>query len=685
MDHALVSIIIPIYNVSEYLDACVQSACDQTYRNLEIILVDNGSPDNCPQKCDEWAQRDSRIRVIHKKNGGLSDARNTGLDAAAGKYIYFLDTENTMNPNLVETLLPYMKNGIDMAAFQFESVSPDAAAETAGGWDFGIYKLDNNQTKQLFLLKRLLPRAIGWEVCGKFFRRDIIEKHNLRFSDFGYSLCEDLCFCLCYSAHINRACCICRTLCIARRSVFSTCSAAMMTELAKAVLQHFKDYNGCKQLLRIFPAVYYMLLKDTMDCLIWGTDSSIPDRRRQFMGMVGDFSFYRMHMRLLPLYWGQLSWNFSGNIVAERIAYACYFANGREALFQRFCRHLYSHWAQLEQRSHGNKELDFCYRKLRKYRKRIFLLATEEFGNIGDNQINESVVSFLQQVLPEYLVHEVTAREWHDHKQYLINCICPDDLIVFPGGGNFGDTYLIAPALRAEIIRLWPDNPKIVFPQTIYFSDTEQGRAMLEDAKQLYTRENHVTLYTRERPSYEFAQKHFSCDSYLVPDIVLSSNVPQGTNREGRILLCMRQDIEKKVTQEMMAQIIEICEKTGLELSQADLQIDYYVNREDRKEIIEEKLDLWRSSKLVITDRLHGMVFAAITGTPCIALSNFNHKVRGTYEWVSYLPYIRYAESIDEVSRHLPELLEMEACHFDGTALKPHFDQISNILRNHQT
>ncbi|MBR2957317.1 MAG: glycosyltransferase, partial [Clostridia bacterium] len=82
MNTPLVSVIIPIYNVSDYLDACVESACRQSYANLEIILVDDGSPDDCPHKCDVWAEKDARIRVVHKPNGGLSDARNAGLDTA---------------------------------------------------------------------------------------------------------------------------------------------------------------------------------------------------------------------------------------------------------------------------------------------------------------------------------------------------------------------------------------------------------------------------------------------------------------------------------------------------------------------------------------------------------------------------------------------------------------------------
>lgn len=83
----LISVIVPVYKVEQYLDRCVQSIVDQTYKNLEIILVDDGSPDNCPAMCDAWAEKDSRIRVIHKENGGLSSARNAGLEIATGAFL----------------------------------------------------------------------------------------------------------------------------------------------------------------------------------------------------------------------------------------------------------------------------------------------------------------------------------------------------------------------------------------------------------------------------------------------------------------------------------------------------------------------------------------------------------------------------------------------------------------------
>lgn len=101
----LISIIIPIYGVEKYIDKCILSVINQTYKNLEIILIDDGSPDNCPAICDQYAQKDSRIKVIHKINGGLSSARNAGLEIITGEYVSFIDSDDYILPDFIEILL----------------------------------------------------------------------------------------------------------------------------------------------------------------------------------------------------------------------------------------------------------------------------------------------------------------------------------------------------------------------------------------------------------------------------------------------------------------------------------------------------------------------------------------------------------------------------------------------------
>lgn len=126
----LISVIIPVYRVEKYLDECVASVTAQTYPDLEIILVDDGSPDNCPQMCDVWAERDSRIKVIHKQNGGLSDARNVGIDAATGKYIAFVDSDDYIKPEMMEKLLAELiRTDADIVSCGIQNTG-----ESTGSW-----------------------------------------------------------------------------------------------------------------------------------------------------------------------------------------------------------------------------------------------------------------------------------------------------------------------------------------------------------------------------------------------------------------------------------------------------------------------------------------------------------------------------------------------------------------------
>ena len=128
--NSLISVIIPVYKVEAYLAACVESVLAQTYQNFELILVDDGSPDNCPQMCDAFATRDSRIRVIHKENGGLSSARNAGIDIARGEYLAFLDSDDLWSPLFLERLYrAIQETGGDFAVCLFQRFCGEAPKE----------------------------------------------------------------------------------------------------------------------------------------------------------------------------------------------------------------------------------------------------------------------------------------------------------------------------------------------------------------------------------------------------------------------------------------------------------------------------------------------------------------------------------------------------------------------------
>ena len=172
----MISIIIPIYKVSQYLDECVKSIVSQTYKNLEIILVDDGSPDECPRMCDEWAKKDGRIKVVHKKNGGLSSARNAGLKVAKGEYIGFVDSDDYVDETMYEDLMRVMN--LDEKTMV---VSSPIIRNTNGVFTpylVGSYVYEDGDTMSFAeYMKKFLRLKMDATVWNKLFRREFVHTY----------------------------------------------------------------------------------------------------------------------------------------------------------------------------------------------------------------------------------------------------------------------------------------------------------------------------------------------------------------------------------------------------------------------------------------------------------------------------------------------------------------------------
>ena len=174
-----VSVIIPVYRVEKYLDRCVKSIVNQTYRNLEIILVDDGSPDNCPQICDEWSSRDERIRTVHRDNGGLSCARNTGLSTATGDYVTFVDSDDWIALDTYEYCMFLLERNEGANAIQFdvmltsdETAMPaqvEEQVEVYEGKKILEYYMDSSTRK-----------SGGFSVCRCLFEASTAKRYSFR-------------------------------------------------------------------------------------------------------------------------------------------------------------------------------------------------------------------------------------------------------------------------------------------------------------------------------------------------------------------------------------------------------------------------------------------------------------------------------------------------------------------------
>lgn len=192
----LVSIIVPVYNAENYLRHCVTSIMQQSYKNIEIILVDDGATDVSGQICNELATTDERIRVIHQENNGPAHARNKGLETACGTYIQFVDADDTIKPTMTANLVAAIKNDIDLVICGYQSIAMNRVITTYLPYIRGMYPRDAFISHIGALYKdTILPSP-----CNKLYRNQLIKAYNIRFTE-SLRLGEDLLFNLAYLDH----------------------------------------------------------------------------------------------------------------------------------------------------------------------------------------------------------------------------------------------------------------------------------------------------------------------------------------------------------------------------------------------------------------------------------------------------------------------------------------------------
>lgn len=174
------SVIIPVYKVEKYIEKCIDSICNQSYRDIEILLIDDGSPDNCSKICDDYAIKDKRVKVIHKENGGLSDARNTGLKAATGDYVVFVDGDDFwMENNALQYLVDAVKPELDFIGYNCSYYYPDSG--TYSSWVAYDDVLATPTDKNTAMVTLVKSGTFPMSACLKLMKRSFLIDNHLFF------------------------------------------------------------------------------------------------------------------------------------------------------------------------------------------------------------------------------------------------------------------------------------------------------------------------------------------------------------------------------------------------------------------------------------------------------------------------------------------------------------------------
>ena len=310
-------------------------------------------------------------------------------------------------------------------------------------------------------------------------------------------------------------------------------------------------------------------------------------------------------------------------------------------------------------------------------RNTVLFVLTPTHGNLGDHAIASAVSKMLREVNIPYI--EITADELKlmqkHHKMRLMN----GRTILVNGGGNIGTLWMSVERIFRSIIQGCPDSRILCLPNTAFFEDSEQGRYEYVQSERIYRAHSDLTICAREKISFQLLKKIHG-NVLLIPDMALSLNESRTDTKRSGCLLCLRTDREKTRDEETDCTILEQASRIfQSNIFHSDMNIGRPVSAENREKELSEKYDIFRSAELVITDRLHGMIFAAITGTPCIVIDSKSPKVRGCYDWIRDLGYVRFVENANEIAETYHRL-KSENNTYTSERLQPYYQELKTCL-----
>ncbi len=644
-----ISVVIPVYKVEKYLKRCLDSVINQTYKNIEIICIDDGSPDNCPAILDEYAKKDNRIKVVHQKNMGLSGARNAGIDLAKGEYIGFVDSDDYIAPDMYEKLYnALIKEDADISMCNFTKVYEVDYLEVVktSFVPAGVYS-----GKEKFELLANTNSWWVWITWNKLYKKSVF--NNIKFpvgeiyEDF--AIITDVFLSIHKLTVINDA----------LYFYFQRVGSIMHDINNRSVIQLLhvvRQYERCLFFKKNFPELlpfaendifsYYNQLRDVIKTknLRELTDALKVDKK-----IKNAYKWSHKNKSLKYLH------PFSYNILEEFSKLIIFSKNLKQ--FSSIKNH-----------------------------KFIMINTSEHVRNLGDTAILSVTENFIKEATGETL-YILETNKFFENPYVYKKLIKKEQILLFNGGGNFGDKWPQEDLKVQKIARELKDNKIIIFPQTVSFNlETENGKIYFENAKDTWQSLKDITVVAREEKSCDFLKKYLpNIKTFCVPDMVALYDAENITSvkRKG-ILLCLRTDSESILTNEQNIKIKKLLKQKFCRenIFMADTHNGNDFSLVYRNVKIKNKLKQFKGAKLVVTDRLHAMLFSAITNTPCIAFGNSTGKTKGVYEWVKNNEYIKFVNDLTEFEIALNLLDINKVYKYDLKKAKKDFKKLYEYFEN---
>lgn len=325
--------------------------------------------------------------------------------------------------------------------------------------------------------------------------------------------------------------------------------------------------------------------------------------------------------------------------------------------------------------------------KKREKAHRAYLLDIPEHGNLGDQAIAIAEAKFLKDFFPDFEVIEIPYYDIPTFLEWIKADYQDGDIVFLHGGGNMGNMYPVEENTRQKVISTLKECKIVIFPQTIDFRKDKQNYSLLYKSQKVYNSHPNLTLIAREKESFRLMKEYFpKVKIVLSPDIVFYlSNYSLPKFDRDQVVLTIRTDQESRFSFDEISAFYRSMHKTFSNIKIQDTVVGHKIDKNDRNLELNSLLLEFARAKFVVTDRLHGMILAAITGTPCIVTSALDHKVKGTYEWIKNLNYIEFTESLDmrDIEKKADKLLNLSSMTTNKVKDK-YFPELAQMIKNNK-
>lgn len=318
--------------------------------------------------------------------------------------------------------------------------------------------------------------------------------------------------------------------------------------------------------------------------------------------------------------------------------------------------------------------------QIKKGIRNVVIFGTPNHGNLGDYAIFLAEKQLFERYLPDGHVFGVNMTDFQHEVKALRRLLKKEDLLVLTGGGNLGNQYMDDEIIRRETIRRFPNNRIILFPQTMYFTKDAEGEAEKRETAAIYGGHRDLWLTARDEQSCLAMQQLFSKPIRLLPDVVLTWKSTACTDKQGALLV-LRNDVEGVLGAEHRQQLKEILQPLYGTVEETDTVVEVGSDLALLEEELQKKMEQIGKAALVVTDRLHGMLFAALMQTPCLVLNNYNHKVRETYKWIRELDYVEYVADLPQLPEVL-DRLQKKDCKYISDKVEKEYDMFMREIIN---